>query len=287
MAKQQNTKVDSISNEQNARYQKRGITYVSNIPTVNVRDEAGNILFTEGKNSQPVIIEPITTRITTTSVLKILDTQFNYFKFPARTTTVDESLDLDLDLNLDLELELEDTAAAIESNSPSTPARYKPSANQQVVKANADTSQPIDLSVVTVGPAQTNKNSFTIAQDLIDSGKSLKVTGVITTQYNDNSSSEVGFLISYTKPDGVTNKFTNAGQPGNNGTLYPNGINNNKKVSDEGIYETIIDYTIAAKSILDIGEGGQIFISGFAEDQKEKKNHTILANSTYVKFEAV
>lgn len=285
MAKQQNNKVDSISNEKNAQYQKLGITYVSNISTVNVRDEAGNILFKDGETNQPVIIEPITTRITTASVLKILDTQFNYFKFPARTSIVDDTLDLNLDLNLDLDLE--DSIITIQETIPSTPARYKPSSDQQVVKGTADTSQPIDLSVVTLGPAQSNKNSFTIAQDLIDSGKSLKLTGVITTQYNDNNNSEVGFLISYTTTGGDTNKFTNAGELGNNGTLYPAGINNNKKVTKEGIYETSINFTIAAKSILDIGIGGEIFISGFAEDQKEKKNHTILANSTYVKFEAV
>jgi hypothetical protein len=277
--------MDSVSLRQDSFYEEKGITALSNDNVVVPRDIAGNVLVQT--TSSLLIIEAITTNVLAESVIPLLDTQFNYFKFPARTATVDESLDLDLDLNLDLELELEDTAADIESNTPSTPVRYKPSANQQVVKATADTSQPIDLSVVTTGPAQINKNSFTIAQDLIDSGKSLKVTGVITTQYNDNSKSEVGFLISYTKPDGVTNKFTNAGEPGNNGTLYPDGINNNKKVSDEGIYETIIDFTIPAKSILDIGEGGEVFISGFAEDQKEKKNHTILANSTFVKFEAV
>jgi hypothetical protein len=283
MAKQQNTKVDSISNEQNARYQKRGITYVSNIATVNVRDEAGNILFTDSKNNQPVIIEPITTRITTTSVLKILDTQFNYFKFPARTTTVDESLDLDLDLNLDLELELEDTAATIQSNSPSTPVRYKPSADRQVVKGTEATAQPIDLSVVTIGPAQTNANAFTIAQDLIDSGKSLRITGVITTQYNDNRNSEVGFILSGRNTEDNTFDLPEI--------FYPSGdnVNNNNKVTKEGIYTTNIEYTIDPKIIVssNIGLGATIFVAGFAEDQKDNRNHTILANSTFVKFEAV
>ncbi len=42
MAKQQNIPVDSLTNEVNAKYQKNGLTYISNIPTVNVRDEAGN-----------------------------------------------------------------------------------------------------------------------------------------------------------------------------------------------------------------------------------------------------
>jgi hypothetical protein len=283
MAKQQNTKVDSISNEQNARYQKRGITYVSNIATVNVRDEAGNILFTDNKNNQPVIIEPITTRITTTSVLKILDTQFNYFKFPARTTTVDESLDLDLDLNLDLELELEDTAAAIQSNSPSTPVPYKPSTDRQVVKGTEATAQPIDLSVVTIGPAQTNANAFTIAQDLIDSGKSLRITGVITTQYNDNRNSEVGFILSGRNTEDNTFDLPEI--------FYPSGdnVNDNNKVTKEGIYTTNIEYTIDPKIIVspNIGLGATIFVAGFAEDQKDNRNHTILANSTFVKFEAV
>jgi hypothetical protein len=231
-----------------------------------------------------LIVEAIEKNILAESVLPTIDTQFNYFKFPARTTIVDESLDLDLDLDLELNLQLEDAATQIEAAAPSTPARYKPSSNQQVVKGTSETAQPIDLSIVTTGPAQVNTNSFTIAQDLIDSGKSLKLTGVITTQYNSNRNSEVGFTLSYTTSGGDTNYYTT---PGDAGILYPGGVNNNNKVTKEGIYETNIDFIINAQSINTLDTGGEIFIAGYAEDQQENRNHTILANSTFVKFEAV
>jgi len=276
--------MDSVSLRQDSFYEEKGITALSNDNVVVPRDLAGNVLIQT--TSSLLVIEAITTNVLAESVLPLLDTQFNYFKFPARTAVVDETFDLDLDLNLSLDLDLEDATNQIESSLPSTPARYTPESDQQVLKATKDTAQTIDLSVVTSGPPQTNKNSFTIAQDLIDSGKALKLTGVITTQYNSNRNSEVGFLINYSNADGVGNNYTT---PGVNGILYPSGndVNSKNKVTKEGIYETDIDFTITAASIKTIGIGGRIFITGFAEDQKENRNHTILANSTYVKFEAV
>lgn len=273
---------DSVSLRQDSFYEEQGITAISNNNAVVPRDQGGNVLIQP--TSSLLIIEAITTNVLAESVLPLLNTQFNYFKFPARTAIVDESLDLDLDLDLELNLQLEDAALQIEAAAPSTPARYKPSSDQQVVKATSETAQPIDLSVVTTGPTQVNTNSFTIAQDLIDSGKSLKLTGVITTQYNSNRNSEVGFTISYTTAAGDTNYYST---PGDAGILYPGGVNDKNKVTKEGIYETNIDFIISAQGINALENGGEIFIAGYAEDQQENRNHTILANSTFVKFEAV
>jgi len=263
-------------------YEQKGITAISNDNAVVPRDQSGNVIIY--LTSSLLIVEAIEKNILAESVLPTIDTQFNYFKFPARTTIVDESLDLDLDLDLELNLQLEDAATQIEAATPSTPTRYKPSSDQQVVKGTSETAQPIDLSVVTTGPTQVNTNSFTIAQDLIDSGKSLKLTGVITTQYNSNRNSEVGFTLSYTTAAGDTNYYST---PGDAGILYPGGVNDKNKVTKEGIYETNIDFIISAQGINALDTGGEIFIAGYAEDQQENRNHTILANSTFVKFEAV
>jgi hypothetical protein len=276
---------DSVSLRQDSFYEEQGITAISNNSAVVSRDQSGNVLIQP--TSSLLVIEAITTNILAESVLPLINTQFNYFKFPARTAIVDETLDLDLDLNLDLNLQLEDSAVQIETSLPSTPARYKPNENEEVVRATKVTAQPINLSVVTVGPPQINTNSFTIVQDLIDSGKSLKITGVITTQYNSNRNSVVGFLISYKLPsDETIYEFADAGD---DGVFYPGGddVNNNNKVTKEGIYKTNIDLTIDTATLVTLGIDTQIFLTGFAEDQLPVRNHTILADSTYVKFEAV
>lgn len=278
--------MDSVSLRQDSFYEEKGITALSNDNTVVPRDLAGNVLIQT--TSSLLIIEAITTNVLAESVLPLLDTQFNYFKFPARTAVVDETLDLDLDLNLDLELELQDTAAAIESNTPSTPNRFKPSTNQQVIKVsktsgdlNYTEAQVINLSDVTVGPPQINENAFTILQDLIDSGKDLQITGVITTQYNDNRNSEVGFIIAIGDENGLLT------QESLSGIFYPSNVNNNNKVTGAGVYTTNINSTITAEDLLSLGVNTTILIKAGAEDQQENRNHTILANSTFVKFEAV
>ncbi len=280
--------MDSVSLRQDSFYEEKGITALSNDNVVVPRDLAGNIL--AQTTSSLLVIEAITTNVLAESVLPLLDTQFNYFKFPARTAVVDETLDLDLDLNLDLSLELESEIATVESNIPLTPSTYKPSANQQVSKISKDSldgtkteAQIVELSNVTQGPPQQYKNAFTITQDLIEQGKDLKVTGVITTQYNSNRNSEVGFFFGLGKNGEITDLssalFTNY--------FTPDNVNSRNQVTKEGIYTTVIDETVTNKSLVDLGAGTDIFLRGFAEDQQENRNHTILANSTFIKFESV
>jgi hypothetical protein len=280
--------MDSVSLRQDSFYEKKGITALSNDNTVVPRNLAGNVLVQT--TSSLLVIEAITTNVLAESVLPLLDTQFNYFKFPARTAIVDETLDLDLDLNLDLSLELESEIATVESNIPLTPSTYKPSANQQVSKISKDSldgtkteAQIVELSNVTQGPPQQYNNAFTITQDLIEQGKDLKVTGVITTQYNSNRNSEVGFFFGLGKNGEITDLssvlFTNF--------FTPDDVNNKNQVTKEGIYTTNIDETISNASLVALGAGTDIFLRGFAEDQQENRNHTILANSTFIKFESV
>lgn len=280
--------IDSVALRQDSFYDEKGITAISNNNAVVSRDQGGNVLIQP--TSSLLVIEAITTNILAESVLPLLNTQFNYFKFPARTAIVDETLDLDLDLNLDLSLELESEIATVESNIPVTPSTYKPSANQQVNKISKDSldgvkteAQIIELSTVTQGPPQQYKNAFTITQDLIEQGKDLKITGVITTQYNSNRNSEVGFFFGLGKNGEITDLssvlFTNF--------FTPDDVNDKNKVTKEGIYTTTIDETVTNASLSSLGAGTDIFLRGYAEDQQENRNHTILANSTFIKFESV
>lgn len=280
--------IDSVALRQDSFYDEKGITAISNNNAVVSRDQNGNILVQP--SSSLLVIEAITTNVLAESVLPLLNTQFNYFKFPARTAIVDETLDLDLDLNLDLSLELESEVATVESNIPVTPSTYKPSANQQVSKISKDSldgvkteAQIIELSNVTQGPPQQYKNAFTITQDLIEQGKDLKITGVITTQYNSNRKSEVGFFFGLGKNGEITDLssvlFTNF--------FTPDGANDKNQVEKEGIYTTNIDKTVTNSSLVALGANTDIFLRGYAEDQQDNRNHTILANSTFIKFESV
>ena len=280
--------IDSVALRQDSFYDEKGITAISNNNAVVSRDQGGNVLVQP--TSSLLVIEAITTNVLAESILPLLNTQFTYFKFPARTAIVDETLDLDLDLNLDLSLDLETEIAVVGSNipnTPPTPSTYKPAANEQVIRVSkssgdlqTDEAQPIDFSIVTQGPAQSFNDSFTITQELVDQGNNLKISGTIKTQYNARRSSEVGFFLAIGQ-DGVVN-----GSSAITDIFYPSNVNNNNKVTDPGVYTTSISNEISNQDLLDL-VGQSIYVLGFAEDQDENRNHTILADQTFVKFESV
>lgn len=67
-------------------YITNGLTYKSNNKFVMQRDDAGNIVLDATADKiQNLIIEPNIERITNKSVVEVFNTQFNYFKFPAKT----------------------------------------------------------------------------------------------------------------------------------------------------------------------------------------------------------
>ena len=274
---------DAVALEQQTKYYKNGLDYISNDANIITRDEVGNIVLMEDAANNPrLLINAVTEQISTKSVLRVINTRFQYYKFPVQTVT--ENLDLDLNLELDLDLE----AALATVPTPLTPATYKPTSNDQVIRVSKQSgdlqtneAQPIDLSTVKQGPAQTNIDSFTITQELVDEGNDLKITGVIKTQYNARRrNSEVGFFLAVGQ-DGVV-----TGADRITGTFYPGGVNNNNKITEPGVYTTNISEQLSNESLLDL-VGQSIYILGFAEDQEQDRNHTILADQTSVKFESV
>lgn len=282
MAKEQISKVDSISNEKNAEYQKRGITYVSNIPTVNVRDEAGNIQFKEDGPNSIVIIEPISTRITTKSVIKILDTQFNYFKFPARTTIVEEEpLELDLDIDLNIQDQINEAIAA--DITPPLPSEYKPASDQRIPLGDWGNPSIIDFSTVVTGPAQIKPNSLVVTQELLDQLESLKtdtdtpilrIAGRIKTSYNGNRRSAIGFSI------GFANSAIRFTMNSPSDDLVDTG-DDIIKAKKDGTYTTNITASIELEELY---VGQELQIRGWAEDNEDNRNHTILEKDSYIRF---
>ena len=171
---------DSIAVDLQVKYQNQGLTYVSNNVNVIPRNENGNIALQEGVDNNPLlIIEPTVNRITTKSMLRVLDTQFKYFKFPARTTVVDEDVvDLDSDLNL-------------QSLDPVF-ARYRPSEDQRIA-ASAEYSG-IEIGEIQDGLSQQSPNTYTVTKDLKNSGADLRFRIKLQHRYDAPSGFGTAFF---------------------------------------------------------------------------------------------
>ena len=171
---------DSIAVDLQVKYQNQGLTYVSNNVNVVPRNENGNIALQEGVDNNPLlIIEPTVNRITTKSMLRVLDTQFKYFKFPARTTVVDEDV---VDLDLDLDLQSLDPVFA----------RYRPSEDRRII-ASADYAG-ILMDEVQDGLPQQTENTYTVTKELKNSGADLRFRIKLQHRYDAPSGFGTAFF---------------------------------------------------------------------------------------------
>lgn len=153
------SKLDAFAAKRQTEYQRDGLTRISNNQSVVPRDANGNISLEENVTTNPLlIIEPMTTKITTKSMLRVLDTQFNYYSFPVSIEFDDASIDLDLNVDL----QLPDPVFA----------RYRPSENRQIL-ADPDYSG-ILMDEVQEGLSQQSTNTYTISKDIKNSGVDLR-----------------------------------------------------------------------------------------------------------------
>lgn len=153
---------NSVDGQIQSLYQRRGLNYISNNANIIPRDESGNIVLQENDANNPLlIIDSVTEQFTNASVLKVLDTQFKYFKFPARTTVIEEEA-VDLNFDLDLQVELQDPVFA----------RYRPSEDQRIAAGNVYSG--IEISDVQEGLPQQLPNTYTITKELKNSGVDLR-----------------------------------------------------------------------------------------------------------------
>jgi hypothetical protein len=153
---------DPLQLQQVAKYQ-GNLTVTSNDINIVPRDDAGNVQLEANSQTNPLlIIEPVATRITLNSVLKVLDTQFQYFKFPATVRVIDTP-QVDVDLSIP---ELDDV---IEQDL--VYARYKPSEDFRISAANFS---GILMDDVVDGQPQKNINGYFITKEIKNSGKDLR-----------------------------------------------------------------------------------------------------------------
>ena len=171
-----NAKLDSAKIAFSIPYRNNGITYRSNDPAVIARDEAGNVILLEGEQNQLLRIEPIATNITTTSMLKVLDTQFTYYKFPT-SYPIETTLDLDLDTNIELD-SIDDVYA-----------RYRPGESFRIQKAAGTWSDEakfngFSFDFVEDGVTQKRAGHYFITPEIKNSGVDLRFRIKIEHRYD-------------------------------------------------------------------------------------------------------
>lgn len=170
---------DEAAIAQSAPYVNNGLTYKSNDINIHPRDESGNIILQENSETNPLlVIEPVVNNVLNSSVLRVVDTTFQYYKFPVTTRTTPTA---DLDVNIELQ------------QTDPVYARYKP-ATDWTIGFSSGTYSGILMDEVVEGLSQTNTNCYTVSKDVKNSGKDLRFRIKITHRFSSDAASDFGTI---------------------------------------------------------------------------------------------
>ncbi len=168
------------SRQEQIIYDQKGLDYASNLPFVNKRDAAGNLIINgtvqevtdeeAAQYNEMVIVEANDRLYTNRSVNRAIDTQFKYFKFPP--TIISRQTDIG-----EIDVELPENELDVFS------ARYTPDFVQQwfvfapsyAVSGKAHGFQKLEFNNILRGPQQIEPGTYTITPELIESGKNLQM----------------------------------------------------------------------------------------------------------------
>jgi hypothetical protein len=240
--------IDNISLEQQSKYRINGLTYISNNESIVKRDSAGNIILAD---NALLIIDPVTEQITTKSALRVLDTRFQYYKFPATILTTNELDDLDVSISIDSDIDF-------------IFARYKPSEDVQLSLATSYDVLP--MNEVVEGSLQKVSNSYFITKEIKNSGKDLLFRIKLQRRYDrpTNGDGTSFFSIIKSGPNFDTNTRWDE---------FAGGVINQYEVKNE-VYERII-----LNSEFQIGD---TFSLGATAGQASNDTfHTVNADQSY------
>jgi hypothetical protein len=257
--------VSAVQMSSTIKYQTNGLLFVTNDTDVVPRNESGAIQIEDGITTPTIlVVEPMIKRVTTKSVLKVIDTQFTYYKFPARTALDDEpELDLDLDLSL---IEEQDIIYA----------RYAPSEDRRV--RAGDTYSGILMDEVVDGLLQRKPNRYYISKAIKNSGKDLRLRITIGHRYDSDVNEPGNILFSLIKTSvdqGIIRDWKTYSAP------------DNGKINQYEVQKLVID-EIIPNSELQIGDtysiGAYAIASNAVENvilnSSEFKKHTITSATT-------
>jgi hypothetical protein len=189
------------------------LTVTSNNTSIIPRDGAGNIQLQEDSETNPLlIIEPVATTITLNSVLKVLDTRFQYFKFPATTRVIQTStasIDLNVpELEQDINTELRLPLLTDDNNQIITYSKINTSYSSNWYYDSYNTSGFRDLPFT--GGVQTQRpNAYTLTQSTIDQlrskNKTLQFT--IQTQFKSTTNAPTALTIRLRRQSKISRPF--------------------------------------------------------------------------------
>jgi len=168
------------SSQEQIIYDQKGLDYASNLPFVNKRDAAGNLIINgtvqevtdeeAAQYNETVIVEANDRLYTNRSVNRAIDTQFKYFKFPP--TIISRQTDIG-----EIDVELPENELDVFS------ARYTPDFVQQWFTMAVSYKIPdgpygyqkLEYNNVLKGPQQNDPGTYMITPELIESGKNLRM----------------------------------------------------------------------------------------------------------------
>jgi hypothetical protein len=263
-------KPDPVLLAQQAKYKQQGLTITSNNTSIIPRDSAGNIILQENSETNPLlIIEPVTTKITTNSILRVIDTRFQYYSFPASIiATPSPAIDFDIDLTLD--------------NDPIY-GRYKPSIDlepeQAPESAGINFYSGILMDEVEEGLPQRVTNGYYITKEIKNSGKDLRFRIKLNHQYTaPDGYGTCNFSLIKSGPD----------YPLNRAWRYPYATNSRNAPDVAGSIspgpdaaQTIYINEIITNDQFEIGDVFGIGISVGNVDKPNGRYHTLIADQSY------
>ena len=266
-----NKLLDPAKVQQAIKYQ-NNLTVTSNDSNIIPRDDAGNIQLESNLETNPLlIIEPVATKIFLTSMLKVLDTRFQYFKFPATTRVIDDT-PVNIDLTIpELEAPILDPIYA----------RYKPSEDRRI--NTGDTNQDGDqrysgilMDEVVDGLPQQNANGYFITKDIKNTGSNLRFRIKLNHKYQADVTSygTSYFSLILNSPDrGLVREWK--GPFANNSISNPTEFGS---IYQYEIQDLNLDITILNEEF-EIGD--TLSIGAFAGQNDDSAYHFIIADQSY------
>lgn len=151
-----------------APYLVNGLTVTSNDPKIVPRDKNGIMQI---KENLPLIVEPVVYTTSKKSILKVVDTQFNYYNFPATIDIVSQD--------------------AIITDDIFDPvfARYRPSEDRRILLESTKGEGPFNgilMDFIEEGNLQKDTNKYYISKELKDSGINLRFRIQIQHRYDSS-----------------------------------------------------------------------------------------------------
>ena len=160
------------------------------------------LLLRENQTNPLLIIEPIYKKILNSSVVKVLDTQFNYFKFPVRVTENELDLGIDIDLSLETDNISAKLTIPIPLDSKNQPQNFQKidvalPGNTWYYNGERGTNGGFKQLQFAGGTDQPTPNSYTITEDMLnslrDQNKTLRFK--IQTQYRTGNTNRTEFRM--------------------------------------------------------------------------------------------